>query len=73
MATDNVSLMDTPFLKTSMVIGCDPLNTTHDIVTVITPDGGRVIFCPHVKDAKIGTNFSDAIDGGTRFGSPMKR
>ena len=68
---ENVLPIDTPFLKTSVVMGADPLNTTHAIVKVGTPVGGRVTFCPHVKDAKDG-NVIGGNDGGIRFGSPIK-
>ena len=63
--------IDTPFLKTSVVMGAVPLNTTHEIVKVDTPVGGRVTFCPHVKDTK-DENVIGGNDGGIRFGSPIK-
>ena len=66
----NVLPKDTPFLKTSVVIGSDPLNIVHKIVKLSTPDDGIVMFCPHVKNAKDG--FTDVgSDGGTRCGSPV--
>ena len=66
----NVLPRDAPFLKTSVVIGSDPLNTLHVIAKISIPDDGIVMFCPHVKTAKDGrTNGGD--DGGTRCGSPV--
>ena len=64
--------IDTPFLKTSVVMGSDPLNTIHEIDKVPTPVDGRVTFCPHVKAATNGNVISGGDDGGIRFGSPLK-
>ena len=66
----NVLPKDTPFLKTSVVIGSDPLNIVHKIVKLYTPDDGIVMFCPHVKSAKDGKT-NGGPDGGTRCGSPV--
>ena len=66
----NVLPKDTPFLKTSVVIGSDPLNTVHTIVKLSTPDDGIVMLCPHVKSAKDGRT-NGGTDGGTRCGSPV--
>ena len=71
IVTGNLLSIDTPFLKTSVVMEADPLNTTHEINKVVTPVDGRVTFCPHVKDTK-GSNIIGGDDGGTRYGSPIK-
>ena len=71
MVTEKLVPTDTPFLKTSVVMGSDPLNTIHEIVKVPTPVDGRVTFCPHVKDTKVG-NINGGDDGDTKFGLPIK-
>ena len=70
--TKNLLPIDTPFLKTSVIMGTDPLNTAHEIVKVATLVDERVTFCPHVKDTKDGNDIIGGNDGGTRFGSPIK-
>ena len=70
MLTINLLLNNTPFLKTSMTLTSDPLNTLHVIVKKSTPDGGRVTFCPHVKDVNDDTIGGDD-GGGDRCGSPV--
>ena len=62
--------IDTLFLKTSMAITSDPLNTLHVISKVSTPDGGRVTFCPHVKDVKDDDTIG-GDDGSNKCGSPV--
>ena len=68
----NVNLLsnNAPFLKTSMATTSDPLNTLHVIVKKSTPDGGRVTFCPHVKDVKTDDTIG-GDDGCDRCGSPV--
>ena len=71
----NVLPMDIPSLNTSLEKS-DPLNILHENNKVLTPDGGSVIFCPHVRDANDISGDIDidgGTDGGDMCGSPMKR
>ena len=61
----------TPSLNASLAKGSDPLNTVHVINKLLTPDDGRVTFCPHAKDTKDG-NMVGGDDGRARFGSPIR-
>jgi len=53
-------------------MGYDPLNIRHENIKKLIPDGGSVIFCPHVRKADDG-NVTDGNSGGDICGLPMKR
>lgn len=65
--------INTPSLKICKVMGSAPLNILQTITTVGIPDDGRVMFCPHVNDARKPGKINGGKCGDDKTGSPMKR
>ena len=70
----NVLPIDTPSLKTSVVMGSVELTSEQDNDKFATLDDGSVTFCPHATDTKCGVIIGGLVGGNisVSFMMPIK-